>query len=301
MSIEPEQPTSQSHQAWPPQVDPEPPVRPKGRHYIRPIVVGVVFVAVTATWFVIRLQRENQPAPIAADTSYNFQAGQCFDLEETTSTVASTALDCAKSHSAEVYAVEPLSGTTYPGQSTVEALGHRKCPADVAKALTPGMNYAGVTATFLYPLDKQWAQGDRSIKCFFHRKDGLPMTGHVKDSGLPYTPEQKRYRDAVAPYDAILGEQDPAAGWTAEKDVVARSVPVVQQEIAALQAGPWPAELQDTITKLIAAKQMELADRQHAAAAVDEGGFDHDLDAATHDNGAAQDTAVRTQLGLSPR
>ena len=75
----------------------------------------------------------------------------------------------------------------------------------------------------------------------------------------------------------------------------------MQQEIAALQAAPWPAELQDMITKLVAAKQAELADRQHAAAAVGERGFDHDLDAVAHDNGAAQDTAVRTTLGLSPR
>jgi hypothetical protein len=297
MSSESEQPTSESHPAQPE------PVRPKARLYIKPIVVGVVFVAVTATLFVIRLQREDQsPAhPTVANSSHNFQPGQCFDRQETTSAVPSTPRDCASPHSAEVYAVEPLSGTTYPGQSTVEALGRRKCQADATKALTPGMNYAGVKTTFLYPLDNSWAQGDRSIKCYFHRTDGLPMTGHVKDGGLPYTPEQNRYIAAVEHYDAIVDEQDPATGWTVQQDVVAGSVPVVQQEITALRAGPWPAEIQDTITKLIAAKQSELADRQHAAAAVDEGSFNRDLDAATHDNGAAQDTAIRTKLGLTPR
>ncbi|MEV6604235.1 septum formation family protein [Kutzneria sp. NPDC051319] len=296
MSIEPEQ----SDPTLPPAA-PEPMAVPAKRHYVKPLVAGVVFVVVAAGLFVYRLEREiHAPPPPVAPASYDFQAGQCFDREDTTAEVPTTPLDCAKSHSAEVYAVQPLSGDAYPGQTVVLDLGDRVCPAEVAKALAPDTNYAGVKTSFLYPQDKAWAQGDRSIKCFFLRTDKLPMTGHVKDSGLPYTPEQKHYRDTVKPYDTIVGEQDPTVGWTAERDVVARSIPVVQQEIAALQAGPWPHEFGGTIKELTAAKQVELADRRRAAAATDEGSFKHALDDATAHSGSENDRTVKAALSLAP-
>ncbi|EWM14426.1 septum formation family protein [Kutzneria sp. 744] len=294
MSIEPEQ----SDPTLPPAA-PEP--MPARRHYVKPLIVGVAFVAVTAGLFVYRLDRENQaPPPPVTPASYDFQAGQCFNRDQIEGAGHSAPLDCAQPHTAEVYAVEPLSGDAYPGQTVVEALGHRKCPAESAKALTPDTNYSGVTTAFLYPLENPWAHGDRSIKCFFYRQDKLPMTGRVKDSGLPYTPEQKHYRDTVKAYDAILGEEDPTVGWTAERDVVARSIPVVQQEIAALQAGPWPHEFGGTMKDLTAAKQVELADRQRAAAATDEGTFKHALDDATAHSGSENDRTVKATLGLAP-
>ncbi|MFI9384111.1 septum formation family protein [Kutzneria sp. NPDC052558] len=288
MSSESEQPT--------PEVQP---AQPKARHYIKPVVIGVVFVAAMATLFVVRLDRENHKA--VPNVGYTLQPGQCFDRQDTDAAVPVTAKDCADAHSAEVFAVEPLSGSSYPGQSTINALGHRKCPAEVAKALAPGMNYSGVKMTFLYPVEDSWAQGDRAVKCYFQRADGLPMSGHVKDTGLPYTPEQKHYLDTVSAYDAIVAEQDPAAGWAAEKAVVARSIPVVQKEIDDLKAGPWPNEFAGTIDQLIAAKQAELADRQRAAADTDQAHFSHYLDDATHDSGSAQDRTVRATLGIGPR
>ena len=201
-------------------------------------------------------------------------------------------------HFGEVYAVEPLPGTNYPGTSTVQATGHVKCPDDSAKWLTPGLNYPDVTTAFLFPQADSWLHGDRTIKCFYHRIDGAKMTGHVKDLGVPYTADQKRYLDAVAPYDKIVDEEEDVSTWTEARDIAVRSVPVVQQEIAALQAGPWPAAAQPAIDKLVTAKQQELADRQRAAAATDEDSVYDALDDADSHDGTDEARAVRTALHL---
>jgi hypothetical protein len=139
------------------------------------------------------------------------------------------------------------------------------------------------------------------VKCFYRRADGLPMNGHVKDTGLPYTDDQRRYLDAVGPYDTIVDEEDGATGWTAERDVVARSVPVVQHELDVLQAGPWPTNAQATVASLIADKKLELDDRKKAAAATDEDGLDEALDDAHDHDGSDEDRAIRTELHLPPR
>jgi hypothetical protein len=280
--------------------------RQRGKGFaIAGIVLSGLWTVVLVVFFVSGVLQGIRVAPArtAADASYNFQVGQCFDRPQTSQSAPSTPLDCAKSHFAEVFAVEPLPGNDYPGKDAVEAIGHTKCPADAGRFLTPGLNYPDVTTAFLYPLDTSWARGDRGVKCFFHRIDGLPMTGHVKDSGTPYTADQKLYLEAVEPYYKIAGEQDAATSWTAKRDVCAQAVPVLEKEISALQARPWPGNAQSLVTILINVKQMELGDRRRAAAATDEGSLEHALDTArTHDvDSDGTDGTIRTALHLPPR
>lgn len=88
------------------------------------------------------------------------------------------------------------------------------------------------------------------------------MTGHAKDSGSPHTEDQKRYLAAVAPYNQIVDEEADTDTWTAERDVVVRSVPVVQ---------------------------------------TDEDSFDDALDDADSHDGADQARVIRVSLHLPPR
>ena len=240
----------------------------------------------------------------ASSTGFRLKPGQCFDRPQSSQTAAVTVRDCAKPHDAEAFAVEPISGSTYPGLDTVEGIGDRKCPNDSDRWLTPGMNYPDFAVHYLYPEQSSWSRGDRSVICFYRRVDGAPMTGHVKDVGLPLSADQKRYLDVVAPYNKIVDDEYDAAGsgpWTAERDVVARSVPVVQHEIDALKAGPWPTVAQAGVDSLVADKQQELAARQQAAAAADQGSMDDALDSADEHNGDDQDRSIRTVLHLPPR
>jgi len=87
------------------------------------------------------------------------------------------------------------------------------------------------------------------------------MTGHVKDVGLPLSADQKRYWTSSPLQQGHDDEYDAgvSGSWTSEKAVVVRSIPVVQQEIDALKAGPWPTNAQAGIDSLVAEKQQELA------------------------------------------
>ncbi|GAA3431420.1 DUF4190 domain-containing protein [Kutzneria kofuensis] len=264
-------------------------------------VWALAWVAFISFAFVYGFQQaaSQQAASSGANVSYNFQPGQCFDRDNTSKAV--TVRDCVQPHDAEVFAVEPLSGTSYPGVTAVQAVGRSKCTADSDRFLTPGLNYPDIDVHYLYPQQASWARGDRSVKCYYADVKGAKMTGHAKDSGSPYTEDQKRYLAAVAPYNQIVDEEADTDTWTAERDVVARSVPVVQKEIDVLKAGPWPADIQPVFDKLVAEKQLELAARQRAAAATDEDSFDDALDDADSHDGTDQARVIRVSLHLPPR
>jgi hypothetical protein len=267
-------------------------------------IAGLVLTGAWVALFVVIFyagalhQISQAPAPAAA--SYTFQAGQCFDRDQTTAAARATPLDCATPHYAEVFAVETVPGSTYPGKDAVVKLADGKCPTDGVKARTPGLNYPDVTVAFLYPQDTTWARGDRTIKCFYHRRDGQPMTGLVKDTGVPFTADQKHYLSIVGPYDQNVVAQNAAADWHAKRDLVAQSIPLVQKEIDGLKAGPWPAEAKAAADALVTAKQAELADRKKAAAEDTESGLDTDLAAAVRDSGPTQVDALRGALHLPP-
>jgi hypothetical protein len=245
------------------------------------------------------IRQAQVPTPAAA-ASYNFQAGQCFERAPINQTGASTPVDCAQPHYGEVFAVETTPWPTYPGKTTVVEFAQSKCPGDVVKALPAGVNHPDIAVAFLYPQDTSWARGDRTIKCFFHRRDDQPITGLVKDAGVPYTDDQNRYLRVSQPYDAIVREQHAAATWHDEREVIVRSVAVLQKEIDVLKAGPWPADAQTAVDALVAAKQVELADRQRAAAASDKPTVDGIVEAAGRHSGADETDAVRAALHLQP-
>jgi len=261
----------------------------------------LVFVG---TAFVAGLERGISQSSAPSTTGFQLRPGQCFDRPPVSQTSAVTVRDCAKPHDAEAFAVEPVTGSTYPGVYALEGIGDRKCANDSDRWLTPGMNYPDFAVHYLYPEESSWSRGDRTVVCFYRRVDTAPMTGHVKDVGLPLSADQKRYLDTVAPYNKIIDDEYDATvsgSWTSEKAVVVRSIPVVQQEIDALKAGPWPTNAQAGIDSLVAEKQQELAARQQAAVAADEDSMNNALDTADEHNGDTEDKTLRIALHLPPR
>jgi hypothetical protein len=237
----------------------------------------------------------------SGSTGFSLKPGQCFDRDANSKSADVTVIDCAKPHDAEAFATEPITSVSYPGLAAVQSIGERRCPADADRWLTAGLNYPDFAVHYLYPQESSWTRGDRTVICFFRRVDNFPIAGHVKDTGLPYSADQKRYLDAIAPYDKIVDDEYDAPTWTSERDVVVRSLPVLQKEIDVLKAGPWPTNAQASIDALVAAKQLELGDRQRAAAATDSNGLDDALADADDHDGTDEDTAIRTALHLAPR
>ncbi|QUQ69601.1 DUF4190 domain-containing protein [Kutzneria sp. CA-103260] len=269
------------------------------------VVLSGLWLAAWLTFFVaavvIGVHEASTNSSSGVTASYNLKPGQCFDRATTSQGASVTVKDCVQPHDAEVFAVEPVQGSTYPGSDAVMLIGESRCPGDSDRFLTSGLNYPDIDVHYLYPQPTSWARGDRSVECFYRSVTGAKMTGHAKDTGRPYTEDQKRYLAAVDPYDKIVDDEQNADEWTAERDAVVRSIPVLQQEIDALKAGPWPANIQPEFDQLVAAKQQELTDRQHAAAATDEDTFDEAMDAGDSHDGSDRDRAIRVSLGLHPR
>jgi len=275
-------------------------------------IAGVVLSSVwLAAWLafvvaalIVGVHEAASQSSAPSTTGFQLRPGQCFDRPPVSQTSAVTVQDCAKPHDAEAFAVESVTGSTYPGVYALEAIGDRKCANDSDRWLTPGMNYPDFAVHYLYPEESSWSRGDRTVVCFYRRVDTASMTGHVKDVGLPLSADQKRYLDIVAPYNKVIDDEYDAGvsgSWTSEKAVVVRSIPVVQQEIDALKAGPWPTNAQAGIDSLVAEKQQELAARQQAAAAADEDSMNNALDIADEHNGDTEDQSLRVALHLPPR
>ncbi len=269
------------------------------------IVLGSLWLAAWLTFlgaaFVTGVERAANNTSSGVTNSYNLKPGQCFDRAQTSQGATVTVQDCVQPHDAEVFAVESVSGSTYPGADAVMLVAETRCPGDSERFLTPGLNYPDIDVHYLYPQSASWARGDRSVECFYRSVTGAKMTGHAKDTGRPYTEDQKRYLAVVDPYNKIVDDEQNTDEWAAEKDLVVRSIPVLQKEIDALKAGPWPANIQPQFDQLVAAKQLELTDRQQAAAATDEDGFDDAMDSADSHDGSAADRGIRVSLGLHPR
>jgi hypothetical protein len=263
-------------------------------------IIGLVLSVAWAVFLAVLIVGVVQ-ARINGTLSYDFQPGQCFERAQADAPAAATPVDCAKPHFGEVYAVETVPDVSYPGKTAVEGFGHSKCPGEVIKALPAGKNHPDIMIAYLFPQEASWALGDHTVKCFFRQRDGQPMTGLVKDGGVPYTDDQNRYLRVSQPYDAIVREQVAATDWLAERDVIKRSIPLVQKEIDVLKAGPWPTDAKAAIDALVAAKRVELADRQQAAIALNQDSINLAmLDVDLHSGVAEKTDAVRAALHLQP-
>jgi hypothetical protein len=114
------------------------------------------------------------------------QAGDCFNrLALTPQSVQLRRVSCGQPHHHEVFALVQFpaaAGAPFPGRDSVQQVAQAACaqPLDgyLAGAPLPG----GFQFGFVYPEQKRWDEGERTIVCEVFSADGRARTGSIRSA-----------------------------------------------------------------------------------------------------------------------
>jgi hypothetical protein len=168
---------------WTPGTPLQPSSRPRAGR-LRPIIIGVVIIAVVVGAVVINM--------LGGKPVTDLQVGDCFDVptlaseSDTVDTIQPHA--CTQSHTGEVIFVGDFTGGTdaYPAISDFDAFARNTCgPVFQTYVGTDLDSSPDLSIGYFYPLADGWSSGSRSVTCYAERTDSSPMTSSVKGSETP--------------------------------------------------------------------------------------------------------------------
>jgi Septum formation/Domain of unknown function (DUF4190) len=145
--------------------------------------LAIVGLCLSAAWLaaavavaVINSETAAQQSPLTGQITKNghldvfsLRAGDCF--QNPTGSQPSpgfsqvTAVSCASPHNAQVIAQLHLQGSAYPGSAAFRAQAQRSCRASVAANVDHSKLTATMRLLWLYPVQRAWADGHRTISC----------------------------------------------------------------------------------------------------------------------------------------
>ena len=111
---------------------------------------------------------------------YGLRAGDC--LNSSRNGLSVTILPCATPHQAEVFATFSLTGSGWPGDPAAQQQASSGCTDRIAGYLNPQLLNAGLTEQYVYPDQKAWQAGVRTVVCEVSSAAG-PLTGSVRQTG----------------------------------------------------------------------------------------------------------------------
>ena len=111
---------------------------------------------------------------------FGLRAGDCLNSSQNGLSV--TRLSCATPHEAEVFATFGLTGSGWPGAATIQQQASNGCSERIAGYLNPELLNAGLTEQYVYPDQKAWQAGVRTVVCEVSSPTG-PLTGSVRTAG----------------------------------------------------------------------------------------------------------------------
>lgn len=162
------------------------------------LVIGVLLIAGWAALVVAAAtgafddgthrDRSGQVTQSGSVTVDRLRVGDCFDQQvapKNGATIHVTTVDvvpCGESHDWEVFHSFALADGPYPGEKEAARFAEGGC-VDAYKPFTGTTHSASSPSLlFLYPLQRQWTAGDRSITCVLGNVGGH-FTGSLRDSG----------------------------------------------------------------------------------------------------------------------
>jgi Septum formation len=111
---------------------------------------------------------------------FSLRAGDCLNSSQNGLSV--TVLSCATPHEAEVFATFSLTGSDWPGSAGVQQQASGGCSDRIASYLNPQLLNAGLTEQYVFPDQKAWQAGERTVVCEVSSSTG-PLTGSVRSVG----------------------------------------------------------------------------------------------------------------------
>jgi Septum formation len=111
---------------------------------------------------------------------FSLRPGDC--LNSSRNGLSVTVLSCATPHEAEVFAAFSLTGSGWPGGAAIQQRASDGCAERMAGYLNPQLINAGLTEQYVYPDQKAWQAGVRTVVCEVSSSTGL-LTGSVRSRG----------------------------------------------------------------------------------------------------------------------
>ena len=105
---------------------------------------------------------------------FSLKAGECIDPQGQSYTL----IPCDSPHEAEVFATFTLTGTTWPGSTTVAAAASSGCATRLTGYLNPQLAVS-LASTYVYPDATAWQAGTRTVICEVRAATGQ-LTGSVR-------------------------------------------------------------------------------------------------------------------------
>ena len=87
-------------------------------------------------------------------------------------------VSCDEPHEGEVYAMIPVSGGTFPGQTAMQSEYEQRCLSALEAYAPNAANDPGINSFLLYPSQETWDRGDRDVACLAITRD--KRTGSIK-------------------------------------------------------------------------------------------------------------------------
>ena len=111
---------------------------------------------------------------------YRLRAGECLNSSQNGLSV--TILSCATPHQAEVFATFSLTGSSWPGNATIQQQASNGCTDRIGGYLNPQLLNAGLIQQYVYPDQGAWRAGVRTVVCEVSSASG-PLSGSVRNGG----------------------------------------------------------------------------------------------------------------------
>ncbi len=142
---------------------------------------AIAGLVLSGVWIVIlggliALGIASHPSPATGQTSgggntnvFSLRVGDCF--QNPTGADASlgvsyvSVVPCTTGHNAQMFAEFRVTGTGYPGRSSLLRQADRGCRARISGNLVKSKVTATMELHFLYPFSGSWADGHRTISC----------------------------------------------------------------------------------------------------------------------------------------
>jgi hypothetical protein len=116
----------------------------------------------------------------------SLQAGDCFNrLALTPESVQLRRVSCGQPHHHEVFALvqSPAeAGAPFPGRDSMEQVAQATCAQPLENYLAGVPLPAGYRFGFVYPQQKRWDEGERTIVCEVFSADGRARTHSIRSA-----------------------------------------------------------------------------------------------------------------------
>jgi hypothetical protein len=289
-------------------------IRRKGERGKPLAIVGAVLSSLGLALWIVSLSTGAASAVwdgfkegLSGNASLSLEKGDCFDVpggDFDSEVYDVDTVPCSGVHDAEVFAVVPVTGDTYPGDSKVADLAEDRCwDLQTAYATDPWALPDTISVYYLTPTSDTWEFGDREITCTFADEDGSgALTTSLRADASTLDADQLAFLHAMNAIDEVLyqepedyAEEDLGTnqGWAQDVHEA------LGTQVTALRAHTWPTAAQAPVAALV--KDMKAAQKEwgKAAAADDADAYYEHYDAGYEYVDGDTTVAARRALGLA--